>query len=244
MTDGNPSGRTVAIVGANGGIGRACAESFAAEGATLLLFDRVAGPLAELAATHGAQAWALDASDEDAVAQAFGAARQSAPRLDVLVLAQGIVDTGKLADLSAARFDAVIAANLRSVFLCCRAAREWLADGGRIVTMSSLAARTGGVITGAAYAASKAGVEALTKSMAQELAPRRITVNCVSPGAIDTPMTAGHPVERRLAYDRTVPLGRHGTAAEVAATVAFLASAGAGYLTGTVIAVNGGIRME
>jgi 3-oxoacyl-[acyl-carrier protein] reductase len=238
------SARTFAIVGANGGIGRACAERFAAEGGRLLLFDRAAAPLTAFAATLGAQAWALDASDEAAVAEAFVSAREATPSLDVLVLAQGIVDTGKLADLTAARFDAVIAANLRSVFLCCHAARDWLADGGRIVTMSSLAARTGGVITGAAYAASKAGVEALTKSMAQELAPRRITVNCVSPGAIDTPMTAGHPPERRAAFDRAVPLGRHGTAAEVAATVAFLASAGAGYLTGTVIAVNGGIRMD
>lgn len=238
------SARAVAIVGANGGIGRACADAFAAEGAQLLLFDRAAAPLADFAATLGARAWPLDASDEVAVADTFAAARLTAPRLDVLVLAQGIVDTGKLADLTAARFDAVIAANLRSVFLCCHAARDWLTDGGRIVTMSSLAARTGGVITGAAYAASKAGVEALTKSMAQELAPRRITVNCVSPGAIDTPMTAGHPAERRAAYDRSVPLGRHGTAAEVASTVAFLASAGAGYLTGTVIAVNGGIRMD
>jgi 3-oxoacyl-[acyl-carrier protein] reductase len=238
------SARAVAIVGANGGIGRACADAFAAEGAQLLLFDRAAAPLADFAATLGARASPLDASDEVAVADTFAAARLTAPRLDVLVLAQGIVDTGKLADLTAARFDAVIAANLRSVFLCCHAARDWLTDGGRIVTMSSLAARTGGVITGAAYAASKAGVEALTKSMAQELAPRRITVNCVSPGAIDTPMTAGHPAERRAAYDRSVPLGRHGTAAEVASTVAFLASAGASYLTGTVIAVNGGIRMD
>jgi 3-oxoacyl-[acyl-carrier protein] reductase len=107
-----------------------------------------------------------------------------------------------------------------------------------------LAARTGGVITGAAYAASKAGVEALTKSMAQELASRAITVNCISPGAIDTPMTERHPAEQKARYDAIVPLRRHGRAEEVAAAICFLLSDEASYVTGAVIPVNGGVRMD
>jgi 3-oxoacyl-[acyl-carrier protein] reductase len=231
------------IVGGAGGIGRAVATALAGE-AEVIVMDRDAAGLAAVASETGARAIAVDITNEQAVDTAFAEARGLHPRLTGLVVASGIVDTGKLADLSVVRWHEVLAVNLTGTFLCCRAAQPWLADGGRIVTMSSLAARTGGVITGAAYAASKAGVEALTKSMAQELAGRTITVNCVSPGAIVTPMTAGHPAERKAAYDATVPLRRHGTAEEVAAAVLFLLSPAASYLTGTVLPVNGGIRMD
>jgi 3-oxoacyl-[acyl-carrier protein] reductase len=212
--------------------------------AAVIVIDRDEAGIATVVAESGARGLVCDIADPPAVEAAFAEARSWHPGLTGLVVASGIVDTGKLADLSVARWQEILAINLTGTFLCCRAARDWLVDGGRIVTMSSLAARTGGVITGAAYAASKAGVEALTKSMAQELAGRAITVNCVSPGAIVTPMTAGHPAERKAAYDRTVPLQRHGTAEEVAAAVLFLLSAGASYLTGTVLPVNGGIRMD
>lgn len=231
------------IVGGAGGIGRAVLAALSIQ-ADCIVMDRDRQALDRLTSETGAHSIAVDITDEAAVAAAFAQAKNRHPVLTGLVIASGIVDTGKLADLSIARWHEVIAVNLTGTFLCCRQACDWVADGGRIVTMSSLAARTGGVITGAAYAASKAGVEALTKSMAQELAARRITVNCVSPGAIVTPMTAGHPPERKAAYDRTVPLQRHGTAEEVAAAVEFLLSAGASYLTGTVLPVNGGIRMD
>ena len=231
------------IIGGAGGIGRAVAAALVGE-ADLILMDRNRDALESAASETDAHAILVDIASEDGVAAAFAQARARHPALTGLIVASGIVDTGKLGDLSVSRWHEVMAINLTGTFLCCRQARDWLVDGGRIVTMSSLAARTGGVITGAAYAASKAGVEALTKSMAQELAARRITVNCVSPGAIVTPMTAGHPAERNAAYDRTVPLQRHGTAAEVAAAIVFLLSAGASYLTGTVLPVNGGIRMD
>jgi 3-oxoacyl-[acyl-carrier protein] reductase len=231
------------IVGGAGGIGRAVTSALR-PAAEVIVMDRDEAGLRAVEAETGAAALKVDISDEANVAAAFAKARGMAPGLTGLVVASGVVDTGKLAGLTTARWHEVLGINLTGTFLCCRAAREWLVDGGRIVTISSLAARTGGVITGAAYAASKAGVEALTKSMAQELAPRGITVNCVSPGAIVTPMTAGHPAERKATYDRTVPLQRHGTAEEVAAAITFLLSPAASYLTGVVVPVNGGIRMD
>jgi 3-oxoacyl-[acyl-carrier protein] reductase len=213
----------------------------AAAGDSVIILDRDGEAAAALAAAIGARALTLDVADADSVARAFAALE--AP-LYGLVVSSGVVDTGKLASLDVARWNEILAVNLTGVFLCCRAASPLLAEGGRIVTLGSLAARTGGVITGAAYAASKAGVEALTKSMAQELAPRAITVNCVSPGANDTPMTARHPAEQQARYDAIVPLRRHGRAEEVAAAIRFLLSEEASYLTGAVIPVNGGVRMD
>lgn len=233
--------RRIAVVGGASGIGAATARALAEAGDWVIILDRDAQAAAALAGAIGARALTLDVADAGSVARAFAALE--AP-LHGLVVSSGVVDTGKLASLDPARWNEILAVNLTGVFLCCRAALPLLAEGGRIVTLSSLAARTGGVITGAAYAASKAGVEALTKSMAQELAPRAITVNCVSPGAIDTPMTARHPAEQKARYDAIVPLRRHGRAEEVAAAILFLLSEEASYLTGAVIPVNGGVRMD
>ena len=102
----------------------------------------------------------------------------------------------------------------------------------------------GGVITGTAYAASKGGIEALTKSIAQELAPRNITVNCVAPGAVETPMLAAHPPERKAAMSASTPLKRMAQPEEIAAAVAYLLAEDAGFTTGAVLAVNGGLRMD
>lgn len=233
--------RRIAVVGGASGIGAATARALAAKGDSVVILDRDAQAAAALAGAIGARALTLDVADAGSVARAFAALEGP---LHGLVVSSGVVDTGKLASLDPARWNEILAVNLTGVFLCCRAALPLLAEGGRIVTLSSLAARTGGVITGAAYAASKAGVEALTKSMAQELAPRAITVNCVSPGAIDTPMTAPHPAEQKARYDAIVPLRRHGRAEEVAAAILFLLSEEASYLTGAVIPVNGGVRMD
>ena len=235
----------IVIVGAAGGIGSAVTRRAAADGyAPLILMDRPGDALDEMARETGGKPVAIDLTDAASVTTAFAEAGGHAPSLYALVLAAGVVDNSKLGDLDANRWSAIVSVNLTGPFLCCLAARDWLAEGGRIVTMGSLAGRTGGVITGTAYAASKGGIEALTKSIAQELAPRGITVNCVAPGAVETPMLAAHPPERKAAMASATPLKRLGRPAEIAAAVSYLLSADAGFTTGAVLAVNGGLRMD
>lgn len=241
MTDG-----AVLVVGAAGGIGAAVARRVAADGyAPVVLMDKDPTGLDRVASEVGAgPAIAIDLMDPASVERAFARAREAVPALHGLVLAAGVVDNGKLADLDLARWRAILEVNLTGPFLCCLAARDWIVDGGRIVTLGSLAGRTGGVLTGTAYAASKGGIEALTKSMAQELAARRITVNCVAPGAVETPMLAAHSPERKAAMSASTPLKRMGRPDEVAAAVSYLLAEDAGFTTGTVLAVNGGLRMD
>jgi len=237
--------RALVVVGAAGGIGAAIARRAATDGFTpLILMDRDEDALARIANDTGGTPIAADITDSASVTAAFATARQHADALYGLVLAVGVVDNGKLADLDRARWDDILTVNLTGPFLCCLAAQDWLVDGGRIVTLGSLAGRTGGVITGTAYAASKGGIEALTKSMAQELAPRRITVNCVAPGAVETPMLAAHPPEKKAAMSASTPLKRMGQPDEIAAAVSYFLSDDAAFATGAVLAVNGGLRMD
>lgn len=239
------TGKPLCITGAAGGIGQAIVRRAAADGhAPLILMDRDTRALAALAQETGGHAVPVDLADAASIDAAFMAARQIAPSLYGLVLAAGAVDNGKLADLDPGRWDEIIAVNLTGPFLCCRAARDWLSDGGRIVTLGSLSGQTGGYITGAAYAASKGGLAALTKSMAQELAPRRITVNCVAPGAVETPMLAAHPPERKAAMSADTPLQRMGQPEEIAAAVAWFLDPLSGFATGSTLSINGGLRME
>ena len=237
--------KALAITGAAGGIGAAIARRAAADGyGPLILIDRDAEGLARVAAETGGRPIAADLSTAAGVDAAFTAARAHAPALYGLVLAAGVVDNGKLADLTPARWEEILTVNLTGPFLCCLAAHDWLVEGGRIVTLGSLAGRTGGVITGTAYAASKGGIESLTKSMAQELAPRRITVNCVAPGAVETPMLAAHPPEKKAAMSASTPLKRMASPAEIAAAVAYFLHEDAAFATGAILAVNGGLRMD
>lgn len=237
--------RALAITGAAGGIGAAVARRAVAEGyGPLFLIDRDEEALANVADEVGGTALGLDITNADAVTHAFDRIRAEAPALYGLVLAAGVVDNGKLTDLTPARWIEILSINLTGPFLCCLAAKDTLAEGGRIVTLGSLAGRTGGVITGTAYAASKGGIEALTKSMAQELAPRGITVNCVAPGAVETPMLAAHPPERKAAMSAATPLKRMAKPEEIAAAICFLLSQDSAFTTGAVMAVNGGLRMD
>jgi len=224
--------KTACVVGASGGIGSATVQRLERAGFSRVLRMDRDGPIR------------IDLADVSSVEMAFAAARREAPRLDALVVAAGILDLGKLAGTTLERWNQVLAVNLTGPFLCCKLARDWLADGGRIVLVGSLAGRTGGVLTGTAYAVSKGGVESLTKSVAQELAPRRITVNCVAPGGVDTPMLARNTAEGLDALKAAAPLKRVAQPGEVAAVIAFLASDEASFITGAVVPVNGGLRMD
>jgi 3-oxoacyl-[acyl-carrier protein] reductase len=224
--------KTACVVGASGGIGAATVARLERAGFGRVLRMDLDGPIP------------IDLAEVSSVETAFAAARREAPRLDALVVASGILDLEKLAGTTLERWNRVLAVNLTGPFLCCKLARDWLNDGGRIVLVGSLAGRTGGVLTGTAYAVSKGGVESLTKSVAQELAPRRITVNCVAPGGVDTPMLARNSAEGLAALKAAAPLKRVAAPEEVAAVIAFLASDEASFITGAVVPVNGGLRMD
>jgi NAD(P)-dependent dehydrogenase (short-subunit alcohol dehydrogenase family) len=224
--------KAACVIGSSGGIGSAVTRRLRADGFAPVLEMDLQGPIP------------IDLAAPAAVESAFTAARQQLARLDVLVVAAGILDLGKLADLGIAQWNHVLAVNLTGPFLCCKLARDWLVDGGRIVLLGSLAGRTGGVLTGTAYAVSKGGIESLTKSVAQELSPRRITVNCVAPGAVDTPMLAHNSPERLAGMAAATPLKRMAAPEEIAAAVSYLASDGAAFVTGAVLPVNGGLRMD
>jgi NAD(P)-dependent dehydrogenase (short-subunit alcohol dehydrogenase family) len=223
--------KVACVVGAAGGIGSAVCRRLKNESYSVLPMD-LGGPLT------------IDLASPASVEAAFSAAREQTPQLDVLVVAAGILDLGKLSNLALEQWNRVLAINLTGPFLCCKHARDWLRDGGRIVLIGSLAGRTGGVLTGTAYAVSKGGVESLVKSMAQELAPRRITVNCVAPGGVDTPMLARNTAEGLAALKSATPLKRMALPEEIAGAVAYLASDDAAFVTGAVLPVNGGLRMD
>jgi len=224
--------KTVCVIGARGGIGSALCERLRRDPATTLIEMDRGGPIP------------IDVADPASIALAFDAARVSHPVLDALVITSGVLDLGKLRNLDLETWNRVLAINLTGPFLCSQAAQTWLRDGGRIVMVGSLAGRTGGVLTGTAYAVSKGGIESLTKSIAQELAPRGITVNCVAPGGVDTAMIAGNPPEAIASMKAAVPLKRLAQASEIAAGIAYLLSDDASYITGSVLAINGGLRMD
>ena len=224
--------KTACVVGASGGIGAATVDRLPKAGYSKVLRMDLDGPIR------------VDLAEPSSVETAFDEARRLAPRLDALVVASGILDLEKLAGTNLERWNRVLAVNLTGPFLCCRLARDWLNDGGRIVLVGSLAGRTGGVLTGTAYAVSKGGLESLTKSVAQELAPRRITVNCVAPGAVQTLMLDRNSPGSLEAMKAATPLKRVAQPEEIAAAIAFLASDDAGFVTGAVFPVNGGLRMD
>lgn len=225
-------GRSACVVGSAGGIGSALVEHLRKDGWDTILEMDLSAPIP------------IDLASPDSVKKAFERGREVAPKIDLLVVAAGILDRDRLPDLTIERWQQVLAVNLTGTFACCREADQWVSDGGRIVLVSSLAARTGGSMTGTAYSVSKGGVETLTKSMAHYFAARRITVNCVSPGGVLTQMMAKNPESERKAMELASPLKRMAEPREIAATIVFLASEDAGFMTGAIVPVNGGIRMD
>lgn len=243
------AGKTAVVTGAGRGIGRAVALQLAAEGASVVLnslsdsADKVAAEISLAGGT--AVAVRGDVSKTDDVAALIDAAVTSFGRLDILVNNAGITRDNLLLRMNEEDWDAVLDTNLKSVYLCCRAALKPLLKSrgsGRIINISSIIGLSGNAGQ-ANYAASKAGIIGLTKSLAKELASRQITVNAVAPGFIVTDMTAGMSEEAREALVKRIPLGSLGTPEDVAATVVFLASEEARYITGQTLTVDGGMTL-
>jgi 3-oxoacyl-[acyl-carrier protein] reductase len=235
-------GKTALVTGAGGGIGRACAEAFAREGAHVVCADldrELADPAAH--AVNG-RAVTGDVSDPVEAHRIVEQARDA----DVVVTGHGIFQSAAPPDIGADEWDRVQAINLRGTFLVCQAALEQMVPrrSGSIVMIASLAGQVGGLRAGAGYAASKAGVAALTKSLARYAGPHGVRVNCVNPGFIDTSMTADWPAEAKESVVARTPLGRIGTPEEVAEVVVWVASDRAAFVHGAHLDVNGGLYMD
>ena len=230
--------RTVLVTGGNRGIGLACTQAYLDAGHRVATVSRSGGEV------DGAFAVACDVSDGAAVDAAVAAVEDELGPVEILVANAGITKDGLMVRMSDDDFASVIDTNLTGTFRFARAVTKKMmrARFGRIVFMSSVGAYMGAAGQ-ANYAASKAGLIGLARSMARELAPRNITVNVVTPGPIETDMLAALDDDRREAMTTVVPLGRLGAPDEVAAAVRFLTSDAAGYITGAVLPVDGGIAM-
>lgn len=240
-------GRAAVVTGAGSGIGRATALLLAEEGCRVVAVDRDAEALDALATELGepARVLACDVTASEAPARVVRTAVEAFGRLDVLVASAGIWETSPLDELGDETWHRVLDVNLTAPFRCARAALPAMVANrwGRIVTVSSIAVRTGGGAASAAYVASKAGVVGLTRSLARYGGPYGVTANCVSPGVIDTPMIAGADAEQTRATLEQMPVGRLGDPMEVAAVVALLSSEAAGFVNGAHVDVNGGLVM-
>ncbi|MGH7790516.1 MAG: 3-oxoacyl-[acyl-carrier-protein] reductase [Candidatus Binatia bacterium] len=236
------------VTGASRGIGRAVARRLAAAGARVHVnFVRDAAAAAETvrliqAAGGQAETAQFDVADAEAAATAIGAIVKRDGALQILVNNAGMAIDNLLLRLKPEEWDEVMAVNLRGTFNCTRAAARGMlkAHYGRIINVSSVVGVMGNAGQ-SAYAAAKAGIIGFTKSMARELASRQVTVNAVAPGLIETEMTGDLPEDRRKEYLSVIPAGRLGTVDEVADLVAFLARREAGYITGQIIGINGGL---
>jgi len=242
-------GKVAVITGAGRGIGAAIARRFAAEGASLVLnslSDSAAKVVEEITAAGGkALAVQGDVSKADDVAKVIDAAVSTFGRLDILINNAGITRDGLLMRMSEEEWDAVMDTNLKSVYLCCRAAlRPMLKSrgGGRIISLSSVIGLSGNAGQ-ANYAASKAGIIGFTKSLAKELSSRQVTVNAIAPGFIVTDMTAGMSEEAKQTLLKRIPLGTLGSAEDIASIAAFLTSDEAKYITGQTLTVDGGMTL-
>ena len=240
------TGKTALVTGASGGIGEAIARALNAQGASVVLHGTRAEKLEALQKDLGARAFALavDLSDRDAVVGLIDAASALAGPISILVNNAGITRDGLLMRMKDDDWDSVLEVNMTASMSLCRAAMRGMmkARTGRIISISSVVGVTGNAGQ-TNYAASKAGMIGFSKSLANEVASRGLTVNVVAPGFIETPMTDVLDESQKSALLARVPAGRLGHADEIAATVAFLASDEAAYITGATLHVNGGMAM-
>jgi 3-oxoacyl-[acyl-carrier protein] reductase len=242
--------RTALVTGASRGIGRACALELARAGVRVALAARQLDKLEEVAGeirANGGAAFvvSMDLSSHDSIKEAFALVARDFGAVNILVNNAGVTRDGLALRMKQADWDMVIQTNLSGTFYCIQQVlspmirERW----GRIVNVSSVVGESGNAGQ-ANYVASKAGVIGLTKALAQELASRTVTVNAVAPGFIDTDMTAVLKDEIKATVLADIPMKRFGTPGDVAAAVRFLCSEEAGYITGHVLDVNGGMYMR
>jgi NAD(P)-dependent dehydrogenase (short-subunit alcohol dehydrogenase family) len=246
--------RVVLVTGASGGIGAGIAERLSEDGWDVAVhghanLERAAAVRDRIRAAGGrSESYLADLSDEKAVGDLFDSVMRDFGDIDAVISNHGIFPRSLVVDMSVEEWDRVQATNLRSMFLVCRAAARHFkrrGSGGRIVTTASGAAARG-LVLGAHYAASKAGVVGFTKTLALELAADHIFVNCVAPGTIDTPMPRGGGTTEAALEERArtfVPLRRMGKPSDVAEVVAFLLGERLTWMTGQTIWINGGDLM-
>lgn len=246
--------RVALVTGAARGIGFGIAERLARDGAHVVISDVIpeveASAEALVASGYAATGASGDVTDEGWCREIVARIQRDHGSLDILVNNAGISpkkDGRKILirDTDLATWNAVMSVNLTGAFLLCREATPGMQERGwgRVVNISSQAARTRADIAGAAYAASKAGMVGFSRVLASEVGRSGVTVNCIAPGRIESPMQAVAGAEATRDYVSRIPVGRIGTAGDVAATVAFLASEEAGFVTGATIDVNGGFFM-
>lgn len=244
--------QVVIVTGAARGIGRATAQLFARQGASVVLLDRLAelgqATAAEIVAAGGQVTFiATDVTQPEAVEAAVAQTLERYGQIDVLVNNAGINPSGLLWEMPLAMWYDVININLTGSFLCARLVAPYLLErGGSIINIASVLGQA--TLPGqTAYSASKAGLIGLTKAMALDLAPKRVRVNCLLPGSIDTPLMWGYreraeaPLHEQQLAAEAVPLGRVAPPEEIASVVLFLASPAASLITGAVLAVDGGL---
>lgn len=240
-------GKTALVTGAAGAIGVSIARGLAQAGARLVLVDLADGPLVALAAELGADAVRLDLADSDAVGASAAAILARHGRIDILVNNAGILSNAKIAATSLDEWHRVQRINVDAAFLLSQAflpamrAARW----GRIINMSSYAAKSGGLTAGTAYSVSKTAIIGLTYSIAREVAGEGVTANAVAPAYVMSPMVSEHLTDaQRIAQLAAIPVGRFCEPEEVAHAVLFLASPLAGFITGEVVDLNGGLHFD
>ena len=238
------------VTGASRGIGRAIALALGQAGAYVIVNyrgnqDAAEASLAALVAAGGrGELCQFDIAAEEQVDEAVKKIVDAHKKVDILVNNAGVTADNLLMRVKPADWDQVIGTNLKGTVLCTKVVSRYMVGQryGRIINISSVVGQMGNVGQ-SLYAASKAGIIGFTKTVAREVATRGITVNAVAPGFIETDMTARLPEKLRDEFVKKIPLGRFGTCAEVAEVIVFLAGAGAGYITGQVFNVNGGLYM-
>ncbi len=240
------TGKKALVTGATGGIGEAIARALHAQGADVGISGRNGEKLAELAKALGSRVHVLpaDLSDDEAIGDLVKRAEEAMGQIDILVNNAGLTKDGLSMRMSREDWQSVLDVNLTAPFRLAQAVqrgmmkRRW----GRIINISSIVGVTGNPGQ-CNYVASKAGMIGWSKAMAAEIASRNITVNCVAPGFIATPMTEVLTDDQKAKINATIPMGRMGSSADIAAAAAFLASEEASYVTGQTIHVNGGMAM-